>query len=435
MSAGRPTPGGALAPADAARLAQAFQLLQRGQAERAAGIAQEVAARSPEAPEPQHLLALCRKAVGDSPGAAAAFEAALGRAPRDAVLLGNYANLLGQMNRLSEAIAHYRRSLELAPGHGPTWMNLGLALSRAGDPRGACAALDRAVGLLPNASPAWQALGSARRAAGDLEAAEAALRRAVALDAGNGAAWTNLGVVRRLLADPAEALECYGRARQAGFSGPELDDAEASAQLDLGEPGKALEIARRLTGTRPDYVPGHAMLAQLLWEHGSVLAPDADPIAVFRSAVDAQPANRALRMAFIRFLLEADSAEEALAQIRALRQAGDEPALVALEANALEMLGRGQAAGEFFARAYPAMRRDAGFLNLYVRHLLRARRPGEAADRALEALESEPGNQLSLAYPRGRLALAGRSAGGVAVRLRDVGVRGPRRAAARLRRL
>lgn len=395
---GQQARGGALAPADAARLGEAFGLLQQGRARDAAAIASEVARRAPGSADPLHMLALCAKALGDQVGAASAFEAARARAPNDPNLLGNYANLLCRVGRVPEAIKLYRHMLGLAPAHGQGWLNLGLALIDAGDASGACEALDRAVALSPGSSPAWQALASARRSRGELEGAEAALRRAVSLDPGNGAAWTSLGVVRRLLGDPTDALDCYRQARLAGFSGPEVDDAEASAQLDLGEAARALEVVRRLTATAPAYVPGHTLLAHVLWEHGAALAPDEDPREVFRAVVEAQPGNHRLRMEFIRFLLEAKSAHEALAQIRTMRTLGDTPALVAMEADALEMLGQREAAGALFASAYEGIRSDAGLINLYVCHLLRAGRPDQAAVRALEALEREPDNQLSLAY-------------------------------------
>lgn len=395
---GRQKSSGRLSPDDAARLSRAFGLLQQGRVPEAAAIANEVSSRAAGSAEALHMLALCRKAAGDLEGAAGAFDSARRLAPDDVTLLGNHANLLRQMAQLPEALSLYRRALELAPANGPGWMNYGLALRDAGETGGACEALERAVQLQPESSPGWQALGSARRSGGDLEGAESALRRAVASDPGNGAAWINLGVVRRLLGDPADSLECYANARRAGFSGPELDDAEASAYLDVGDPVRALEAARRLTSAAPAHVPGHTMLAHLLWEHGAVLAPGADPRDGFRAAVRNQPGNRPLRLEFIRFLLEADSAEEALTQIRELRARDDEPACIAMEANALEMLGQSDAAGALFDSVYETLRTDAGFLNLHVRHLLRAGDPARAAAYALEAHGREPENQLALAY-------------------------------------
>lgn len=389
---------GILGPADAGRLSQALRLLQAGRTGEALALAGEVAARVPGSADALHLLALCRKAAGNLEESATAFEAARARAPNDLNLLGNYANLLSQLGQLSAAITLYRQVLEHAPSHGEAWMNLGITLRKSGDLQGACKALHRAVELRPGSAPSWQALGGVLRSLDDLEGAEVALRRAVTADPHSGAAWLNLGVVRRLRGDPTEALDFYRRARSAGFAGPELEDAEASAYLDLGEPARALATARQLTLSAPVYVAGHAMLAHVLWEHGDALAPGEDPLAAFRAAVSNQPENHALRIEFIRFLLDANAADEALSQIRSLRADADRPALVAFEANALELLERHQPAAELFASAYRGLRGNAGFLNLYVRHLLRGGQPEAATARALEALEIEPDNQLALAY-------------------------------------
>lgn len=396
-----------LTPADARHLAEAFRLLQQGRADEASALAREVAARAPESADALHMLALCSKALGHHERAVAEFEAARARAPDDPNLLGNYANVLCRVGRFRQAIEIYRRLVAAAPHHRDGHVNLGLALIEAGKPGEACEVLDRAVERWPAHAAGWHALGSARRAAGDLDGAERALRRAVALRPDSGAAWTSLGVVRRLLGDPADSLRCYREARRAGFDAPETDDAEASALLDLGESARALEAAQRLVKKAPAYVPGHALLAHILWEHGASLAQREEPGATFRAALDAHRSNLALRREFIRFLLETNSTGEALAQIRVLRSLSDSAMLIGMEASALGKMGERDAAAKLFDQAYPALRTDADFLNLYIRHLLAAGLADRAATYALEALENDPCNQLSLAY----LAVAWRLCG------------------------
>jgi tetratricopeptide (TPR) repeat protein len=382
----------------AQRLGEAFRLLQSGRGAEALAIARSASRDAPGSADALHLLALCRKATGDVEGALEAFGRALQLAPRDPNLLGNFANLLGRVGRPAEAIANYRRALEVAPTHADGWLNLGLTLLEAGDSAAAREALDRALALRPTHAASWQALGSARRAAGDLSGAEAALREAVRLAPGSGAAWTSLGVVRRLLGDPTEALECYAAARGAGFATAELEDAEASALLDLGEVERAHAAARRLTQLAPGYAAGHLMLAHILWEHGASLAPGEDPAAGFAAAVAAQPTHRALGQAYLRFLIDAGRHEAAVNQARALR--GDVPDLpvMAAEAIALEELGEAGAAGRLFASGAAQPQVDANFLHLYARHLLRRGDPEAAASRAMGALELDPDDQPALAY-------------------------------------
>lgn len=387
-----------LSARDRARLAEAFGLLQRGRAREATDIAVEIASRMPESPDVLHMLALCRKATGDVPGALAAFEAALARAPRDAKLLGNCANLLGRTGRREEAIALYRRALEVSPADADARLNLGLTLLDAGAVSAARDVLEEAVRGNAGSSRAWQGLGSVRRAAGDLAGAEAALRRAVSLTPGAAAAWVNLGVTRRLLGDPGEALQCHAEARKAGFAGPELEDAEASAHLDLGDPARALQIVRGIVAKAPDYVPAHRMLADILWEYGAALAPGEDPLTAFRAAAVSRPGNRVLGRAFLRFLLESKAGEEALRQARSMRAQSDEPDLVAMEAQALDLLGEQASAGQLFARVFPVLGKQAAFVNFYIRHLIKAGQPDAAAARALEILQREPENQPALAW-------------------------------------
>ncbi len=380
-----------------ASLAAAFHLLQRGRTEEAARIARDFARREPPSADALHMLALCSKAQGDDTAAEAAFAKAAERAPQDPDLLGNYARFLFRKGRAQEAIELYRRLLEFAPGNAEAWLNLGLALLDTGLVGEAISALQQARALRPGHSPTLQAIGSAHRAAGELDAAEQALSRAVSLDSRNGRAWVNLGVVRRLLGAPGDALNCYREARRAGFAGPEIYDAEASAHLDLGDAVRALDLARDLVGSTPGYAAGHAMLAHLLWEHGALLAPGEVPGASFARALAEQPTNAGLRREYVRFLLASASYPEALAQIRLLRAAGDSPEFQGMEADALDMAGEQEQASALFAKAYPALKSNASFLNLYARHLLRSGDAEQAAARALDAITARPFDQLALA--------------------------------------
>jgi Tfp pilus assembly protein PilF len=71
----------ALSASDAAQLSEAFALLQRGRAHDAQALASSVARRVPQSPDALHLVALCRKALGDVGAAVSAFDAALALAP------------------------------------------------------------------------------------------------------------------------------------------------------------------------------------------------------------------------------------------------------------------------------------------------------------------------------------------------------------------
>jgi predicted O-linked N-acetylglucosamine transferase (SPINDLY family) len=146
--------------------------------------------------------------------------------PADA---GNWcmlASLQGQLGRLAEAIAQYRKALELQPELVPAWFSLGNLLYRCGDMDGAEHALRRALqyrpdffearanlgkllrtrlqfsaageqfsaalALQPGSADTCNELGLSLNAQGHTDAAEQAFRRALELDPGFHAAGSNL---------------------------------------------------------------------------------------------------------------------------------------------------------------------------------------------------------------------------------------------------
>jgi tetratricopeptide (TPR) repeat protein len=389
----------ALTAPQAARLEKVFRKLQGGGVAQALAIARSVSAEAPGAPDALHALALCCSASGDRTGAQEAFARALELTPDHPLMLGNYAKFLQKDGRAEEALGALERAARAAPNSAPTWTELGIAALKLGQTARAVAALDRALVLRPDMTRAWHALGNARRAAGDLEGAEAAFRRLVTLAPDNGPAWVNLGVVLRLLGRPAEALPCLAQARKAGYSGPELEDAEAGAMVDIGQFEAAIGKARALVGAFPQYAPGQIMLVHLLWEHGAAIAPGEDPLGMIRPAVQDQPDNRQLQLAYIGLLLEIRRPEEALQRARVLRERTADPLLLAQEANALEMLDRPAQAAALFEQAHRMLGSSAPwFLNAYARHLLKAGKWDAAASRATEATETDPDNQEAWAY-------------------------------------
>ena len=389
----------ALTAQQAARLEQAIRSLQGGGTEQALAVARAIAAEVPRAPDAQHALALCLGAAGERGDAQRAFLRALELAPEHPLVLGNYGKFLQQGGRPGEALAVLERAARAAPKSAPAWTEYGIAALKQGEPARAIDALEKALGLRPETVRAWHALGSARRAAGDLEGAEAAFRRTVALAPASGRAWVNLGVVLRLLGRPADALPCLAEARRAGYSGPELGDAEAGALVDIGQFEVAVDKARALTREFPDYAAGQVVLVHLLWEHGAVLASGEDPFGVIRSAVRDHPDHRALQLAYIGLLLETRQMEEALQRIRALRVRSDHHLLVALEANALEVLDQPEQASILYEQAHRVFgSTDPSFLNAYVRHLLKSGQWDTAALRATEAIQTNPHDQEAWAY-------------------------------------
>lgn len=389
----------ALTPAQAARASQAFELLRQGQAAAALPLARALVAEVPRAVDAQQLLALVLVQTGDSAAAEQAFRAALALVPGQPAVLGNLATLLRRQGRAAEALDCWQQVLAAQAQNAQAWLDAGLTLLELGRPSEAVTALRRAVELDPRAVRGWQGLGNALRAIDDLPGAEAACRQALALDPRRGAVWANLGVVLRLSGRPAEGVDCLQRARQLGAGSAEVLEALVGALTDATQLDAARALARELTASHPGHVSGHLTLADLLWEYGDPAQAGRDPLAEFHAAAAARPDDHALQLALAGFLLEARRLDEALRLIETLRDRADTPLLIALHANALELMDRPTLSAPLYARAHAAFAgRDAAFLCAYARHLLKAGDPQAAAARLEQALALDPDLQEAWAY-------------------------------------
>jgi tetratricopeptide (TPR) repeat protein len=112
------------------------------------------------------------------------------RLPRANFLLGQTALFRG---RLDEAIALFKRELEINPGDGMAFYRLGDAYSRQLKWDEALAALRRSVWINPFYSGPYILMGKAYMKKGDTGAAEGMLRQAVSYDPNNKAAHYLLG--------------------------------------------------------------------------------------------------------------------------------------------------------------------------------------------------------------------------------------------------
>ncbi|MDP8913986.1 MAG: hypothetical protein M3N39_10480 [Pseudomonadota bacterium] len=124
----------------------------------------------------------------------------------------------------------------------------------------------------------------------------------------------------------------------------------------------------------PEWAAGHALLASLRW----TLGRSAEFGASYERALRQHPSSHMLWMAFIQQLIQAGMyvrADEAVARARSA--AGGSLTLDITEACCATETGDLDRADSLFARAQ--VLEDARVAPWYIRHLLRAGRPDEAA--------------------------------------------------------
>lgn len=383
----RPHPPVALSAAQAERYRRAFADLRSGRLEQALAAAIQLVREAGDAADAHQLLAMCRAEAGLDGAADEAFRHARSLAPGNAMLGVNHAAWLRRRGRAVESLAVLDRCAESAQ----TRLHEGLAALDVPEPARAEAAFQRAVVLDPLQVLAWHGLGSARQALGKLEDAEEAFLRVVGLSPDHVPGWVNLGNVQRLLGRPADALASFRTARRLGHVDVDFDDMVNGTLLDDGQVEVALVQATDLVRRHPHSAQAHDTLARIRWEH----AAEDDPFQEFGQAVMSQPSNPELALRYIRLLLAAERAADALGEIARVRRAVPAgPVIDWLEADAWGRLGDHTKADACFVRADRALGAvSPAFLNAFARHAFRTGRPGLARTCAERALGLAPDDQ------------------------------------------
>jgi predicted O-linked N-acetylglucosamine transferase (SPINDLY family) len=215
--------------------------------------------------------------------------------PSNARVQAHLGIALRRNGRLGDAIAAYRRAIELDPQPN-TLLNLGRAEREAGHRDAAIAAFRRAIELKGDSADGWSMLSNALREAARFDEALAAAREAQRANPWFGDGHLNAGVALHKIGQLAEAAACYLAAstlapsRKAALANLKvaLGDARlvAAGSVAWGSSSPAvLRGVRRLAGA-PDDVPALEALARAERDHWRL--PVA--IALFERVAQLSPA-------------------------------------------------------------------------------------------------------------------------------------------------
>ena len=159
--------------------------------------------------------------------------------------------------KLDEAVACYRRALELKPDYAEAHNNLGIALKDQGKLDEAVACYRRALELKPDYAEAHNNLGNALKDQGKLDEAVACYRRALELKPDFAEAHNNLGNALKDQGKLDEAVACYRRALELK---PDYAEAHNNLGIALNDQGKldeAVACYRRALELKPDLAEAH----------------------------------------------------------------------------------------------------------------------------------------------------------------------------------
>jgi tetratricopeptide (TPR) repeat protein len=234
--------------------------------------------------------------------------------------------------RLDEAIAHYRRAIDVQPDYAPAYNNLGSALRASGRLDDAVVAYERALQLRPSDFPdahynlanalldegrssaaqehfhiALQSmpasadvhnnLGIALSAEGRLDEAVGEFRRAVDIEPGSAKAHRNLGDALVSAGSAREGLDHLRRAAQLAPTDATIQYDLGSALLEAGELDQAVAALGAALRLAPDYAEAHNNLGIALGSAGRLDAAIGEFQAALKIKPDFIDARRNLAMA------------------------------------------------------------------------------------------------------------------------------------------
>jgi len=256
---------------------------------------------------------------GNLRAAESAYRAVLALDPENATAHNNLGFIYGQQQRWDDALLHLRTALEKDPRSSMAHSNLGQVLAAQGCWRDGLEHLEKAVALNPDNAQAWENLGRICLLAGNAERAEYAWERALKLgDRPPAQLLVKLGTAVAAQQRFEEALNCYRRALEF-----EPDNADAWAQIGIArllrkDYGSSQDALRRALALRPDDAGVMKHLGMLAVARGDT----ADGMDWYRAALERAPRDAELRLEVAVLRLSRGQAEQALAELDGLLDAG-----------------------------------------------------------------------------------------------------------------
>ncbi len=132
-----------------------------------------------------------------------------------------------------EAVACFKRGLQLEPKNSLLWFNLGLSYYALHEKEHSCEVLMQAARYNPADADIWDTLGVILHETGELESSRKAYMKALDLEVNNGRIWNNYGT---LLFNE----EKYDQARRAFESALTLDPESEDTLFNLRDTYKVL---------------------------------------------------------------------------------------------------------------------------------------------------------------------------------------------------
>ena len=195
--------------------------------------------------------------------------------------------IYGDSNHVSQAIAHYKQAIELAPNFIQAYVNLGLTLSQQQQYAEAIQIYQQGLQINSSAATLYLQLGDVFETQHQFELAINAYQQAIRLDSQNTKVHNNLGAVYAQLNQHAKAIECYQAALQ-------IDPHYAKALYNLGyvlasqgQSTRAIQAYQQALALQPDYTDALINLGSAYKEQANIQ----QAIECYQQVLKKEPTN------------------------------------------------------------------------------------------------------------------------------------------------
>ena len=176
----------------------------------------------------------------------------------------NLGNALYRDGRRDEAIAEYRKALDIKPDYAEALNNLGVVLFAKGDLEAAIAQYRKALDIKPDYAEAIHNLGSALATKGDYGAAIEQYRKALEIKPDYAEARNNLGNALLLNGDLEEAIAQYRNTLKINPRSADAYGQLGQAFLQKGQTQEAIKAWQESLEIKPEQVNVQKNLAWVL---------------------------------------------------------------------------------------------------------------------------------------------------------------------------
>lgn len=329
-------------------MALATQLQSQGRLQESEYLLQQILQQQPNHAFALHLLGVIAHQVGKQALAAELIQKAILLNGNVALFHANLSEILRQLKRLDEAVAHGERAVALEPQMVAAHSNLGIAYFDRKNYDRAEACQRRALAIAPNFAPALNNMGSIRRECKRKDEALIWYQKAIAAAPDYLEPLNNYGAL--VLEDDRtkEAAEALNKALQINPNYAEAICNMGGVNLALEENEAALSCYRRALVLRPVYIEAQMGLARTYQALDNLPAAEAEAQRAIR--IDAaNPKAHALLGSIFAESSKPELAEKEYNQALALDPECDD-ALLGLGHLCME-LGQMDRAEELFLRA------------------------------------------------------------------------------------